>query len=194
MRMQVFLTHTFLAIVLSLAVCGENADARRRHHGHHGHRHAGLVDPPTSSTDPLTSRATGQSAIAPLIPRDWKLEPPDPSLEGKRFTSPTEDASLTFFARSADDVQREQYLKEFAFADGEKVTYLRGEHDWLVVSGFRGDRIFYRKAILACGGTQWRHVVFEYPAEAKREFDRFVTRMSRALDQARDDCAVAGGD
>ena len=187
--------HVFLAIVLSLAVCSESADARRnRHHRHHGHRHETLVDRPTSSTDPLTSNAAANNAIGRLIPRDWRLEPPDPNLQGKRFTSPTGDASLTFFARSAEDVPQEQYLRQFGFAEGEKVTYLRGERNWLVVSGLRGDRIFYRKAILACGGTQWRHVDFEYPAEAKREFDRFVTSMSRALDQARDDCPAADSD
>jgi len=187
--------HVFLAIVLSLAVGCESADARRRrHHAHHGQRHEALVERPTSSTDPLTSSAAAHSTIGVLIPRDWRLEPPDPNLQGKRFTSPTGDASLTFFARSAEDVPREQYLSQFAFAEGERVTYLRGERNWLVVSGFRSDRIFYRKAILACGGTQWRHVAFEYPAEAKREFDRFVTRMSRALDQAREDCNVADGE
>jgi hypothetical protein len=187
--------HVFLAVVLSLAVCADNADARRRRHAHYGHRSTVVVERPTASTDAAMSRAARPSAIAPLIPRDWSLEPADPNRPGKRFTSPSGDASVAFLARSANDVQREQYLKEFAFADGEEVTYLRGARDWLAVSGLRGERIFYRKAVLACGESQWRHVMFEYPAEAKRDFDRLVTSISRALDQDRDnDCNIAGRD
>jgi hypothetical protein len=52
--------------------------------------------------------------------------------------------------------------------EGETVTYFRREPDWIAVSGFKGGRIFYRKAVLACGGTVWHHIEFEYPAALKR--------------------------
>lgn len=51
-----------------------------------------------------------------------------------------------------------------------------------MVSGFKDDRIFYRKAMLACGNTSWHPIAFEYPAAEKRAFDRLVTRTSRALE------------
>ena len=35
--------------------------------------------------------------------------------------------------------------------------------------------------MLACRGTKWRHIEFEYPALEKRYFDDFVTRTSFAL-------------
>ena len=35
--------------------------------------------------------------------------------------------------------------------------------------------------MLACGNRQWHHLAFEYPAEEKLAFDRFVTRASYAL-------------
>jgi len=57
----------------------------------------------------------------------------------------------------------------------------REERTWIVVSGYIGDRIFYRKAMLACGGQVWHHLAFEYPAIQKRAFDLFVTRASYAL-------------
>ena len=82
---------------------------------------------------------------------------------------------------------RQARFKAVAFADGEDVTYLRGERDRLTVSGLKGDRIFYRKVMLACGGTIWRHVAMEYPATAKGDFDRFVERMSRGFDHIADD-------
>ena len=53
--------------------------------------------------------------------------------------------------------------------------------DWIVTSGYRGNRIFYRGAMLACNNTKWRQIEFEYPASEKRLFDSFVTRTSYAL-------------
>jgi hypothetical protein len=53
-----------------------------------------------------------------------------------------------------------------------------------------GNRIFYRKAILACGGRAWHYLEFEYPAAQKRAFDEFVTHSSAALGAyARSGCA-----
>jgi hypothetical protein len=34
----------------------------------------------------------------------------------------------------------------------ERITYERQGQTWIVASGYHGDRIFYRKAMLACGG------------------------------------------
>jgi hypothetical protein len=68
---------------------------------------------------------------------------------------------------------------------------LRGE-DSLVVSGLKGDkgeRIFYRKVVLACDGRQWRHIALEYPTEAKRSLHRLITNLSKALDRAVADCS-----
>jgi hypothetical protein len=36
------------------------------------------------------------------------------------------------------------------------------ESDWLAVSGIKGNKIFYRKAVIACGGKVWHHIAFEY--------------------------------
>ena len=44
-----------------------------------------------------------------------------------------------------------------------------------------GDRIFYRKAMLACAGLVWHQLAFEYPTADKRAFDQLVTRASYAL-------------
>jgi len=70
--------------------------------------------------------------------------------------------------------------------EGEEVTYLRGERSWIAVSGFKGDRIFYRKAVLACAGDRWHQVAFEYPASAKRSMEDFVNRAAEGLDETRD--------
>ena len=121
------------------------------------------------------------------MPRDWQLMPPDPKWQGRRYMSPEGDAWLAFYAtNAANDAQAR--FKAVAFADGEEVTYLRGERDRLTVSGLKDDKIFYRKVTLACGGTIWRHVAMEYPAAAKEKFRSFRrTRMSRGFEQIADD-------
>jgi hypothetical protein len=44
--------------------------------------------------------------------------------------------------------------------------------------------MFYRKAVVACGGTTWHHIAFEYPPAKQRAMDRFVARASAAVDRA----------
>jgi hypothetical protein len=124
-----------------------------------------------------------------LVPPNWREQPSDPNVQGRRYVSPEGDAWVAFHASPADAESRKQHLKAVAFVDGEEVTYLRRERDWLAVSGFKGEkdeRIFYRKVVLACGQHQWRHIAFEYPAEAKRAFDSLVTSISKALDRSVD--------
>ena len=45
--------------------------------------------------------------------------------------------------------------------------------------------IFYRRAVLACGGSKWHHVAFDYPAEEKSNLEPVVSRTARALDESR---------
>ncbi len=121
--------------------------------------------------------------VEALVPADWQLQPADPRWTGRRFLSPDGNAWMALYSVSADKEPREEHVKKVAFGEGEELTYLRREADWLVVSGLKNDRVFYRKVVLACGGQAWRHVAFEYPAEQKRAFDGLVTRAARALDQ-----------
>src|SRR5262249_30372419 len=78
-----------------------------------------------------------------------------------------------------------------AFGDGEELTYLHGERDRLTASGLKGDAIFYRKVMLACGGTVWRHVAVEYPAAARRSFDAVIERLARRVEPGADDSCGA---
>jgi FMN-dependent NADH-azoreductase len=44
---------------------------------------------------------------------------------------------------------------------------------------------------MACGGALWKYIAFEYPAELKREMDRFVIRAAQALDYDQTGCEGA---
>ncbi len=174
-----------MLIALILAVTATTADARRRHHHSYYLRHA-----PVMMLMPDAEMARGVRGRieqpAQFVPRGWQLQPPDPNWQGRRYLAPDGSAWLALYASNAANDAAARF-KAVAFADGEEVTYLRGERDRLTVSGFKGDRIFYRKVALACGGTQWRHIALEYPAEAKTRFDRYVANVSRSFERIADD-------
>ena len=123
-----------------------------------------------------------QQAPVPLIPAGWQLQPADPDWKGKRYVSPDGAASVALYTALTEQEPIPAHKKAFAFVEGEELTFLQSERDWIVVSGLKGDRMFYRKAALACGGRSWHHVAFEYPAEAKRSMEGVVTDTVRALD------------
>ena len=122
-----------------------------------------------------------------LVPPEWRLQPPDPNWKGKRYVSPDDAAWFAAYATPVEQEPIGAHMRAIAFVDGEEITHLRGERDWIAVSGLKAERIFYRKAALACGGKSWRHVAFEYPAHAKRSMDEFVIRAARALDSSVND-------
>jgi len=178
---------------LMLLAAATAADARHRRHG--GYRfespriERGLLVPrgyERRATEPQSYDRT-RPRIAELIPRDWRREEPDPNRPGNRFVSPAGDAWLAFYATPVDPKAVEPHWKGVAFAEGEDLNYLHREPNWIAVSGLKGERMFYRKAVLACGGHEWRHVAVEHPALAKRDFDPLVAQIARALDRAVDE-------
>jgi hypothetical protein len=177
---------TFLLIAALLAMTMSSSDARHRHRRHHFD-----MMPYSASTDgiaPFDDRAPrrhrrGNLDLADLVPRDWQLQPPDPNWKGKRFLSPDRSAWFAAYSSPAAPEAIASHMKTVAFGDGETITYLRGERNWIAVSGVKGDRVFYRKAIIACAGKIWHHIAFEYPVVLKREMDRFVIGAADIVDR-----------
>jgi hypothetical protein len=110
------------------------------------------------------------------------LQPTDPNWKGRRYLSPDGFAKIAIFSSDVNQESISTQMKEIAFMPREQISYLRGERDWVVASGVRDGRIFYRKAALACGGRSWHQIEFEYPLEDKPKLDALVTRFSRRLD------------
>ncbi len=83
-------------------------------------------------------------------------------------------------------------MRSVAFGDGETLTFIRGQSDWIAVAGMKNERMFYRKAVIACGGRSWHHIAFEYPVELSRIVEPLVNRASSAIDASKDEgCDVA---
>jgi hypothetical protein len=64
---------------------------------------------------------------------------------------------------------------------GERVTYAQRGARTVTVSGFQGDKIFYRHSILSCGAQVLSNVEFEYPADEKAALDPIVAHVVASL-------------
>src|SRR2546427_149809 len=105
-----------LLALLLVALAVSTADARRRHHWFYG---------------------SALRGVEALEPADWQLQPSDPLWPGRRFLSPDGNAWMALYSVSADKEPREEHVKKVAFGEGEELTYLRREPDWLVASGLK---------------------------------------------------------
>jgi hypothetical protein len=191
--------HRVLLVALILAYGVTSADARSRRHRHKLPQPYVYVVPPDapamarsgrhdlprmqSGTAPLREEPPRRGYYSPagLVPPDWKAEAADPIWKGQRFLSPDGAASFAMYTTPTAQQPIAAHMKSIAFADGEEITYLSGERTWIAVGGFKGDRIFYRQAVLACAGDRWHHIAFEYPATAKRSMEEFVKRAAEVV-------------
>ena len=176
-----------VCLILLLAV----APASARHHHRHSHGHGHYFFGFSVGAARLDDRAEAHRRsehTRPFIPADWRLQPPDPKWSGKRFVSPDGQAWFAAYSTDAAKESIDDHMRAIAFAGGETLTYIRGESDWIAVSGTKGDRIFYRKAVVACDGRAWHQIAFEYPITMRRYIDRMVQRASAAVDATDEGC------
>jgi hypothetical protein len=70
----------------------------------------------------------------------------------------------------------------WAVDDGVNITYAPTGRDWFVISGRKGDNIYYTRTMRSEKCPDVAHnVYFEYPAERKSDWDNIVLRASNSL-------------
>jgi len=116
-----------------------------------------------------------------LVPKGWIEEIADPESMTRGFSSPDGQSWLMTKQTEADPSSIERDMDEIAFQDGERITYQRRGATWIAVSGYRDNRIFYRKSDLVCSGTRWHHIELQYPRQIKRQMDATVTAIARGM-------------
>ena len=85
---------------------------------------------------------------------------------------------------AGDDTPKSLVENEKASPEpGEKVTYGKAGKNWAVLSGTKGDKIFYRRSVF--GKEDVVHTVFiEYPAALKAKYDPLVGTIAASLHEA----------
>jgi hypothetical protein len=120
--------------------------------------------------------------VAADVPADWRTEPPPANGDGAGFVSPDGGARIVVFARFPLETSPSQALDELATPrEGERVVYMQRAARSLTLSGFSGDMIFYRRAILTCEDRVWNNFEITYPASQKRAYDALVAHVAGSL-------------
>jgi hypothetical protein len=125
----------------------------------------------------------GRFGVSADVPSDWKAGPEPENNDGLVFTSPDGAATITVSGvLNADNAPAAAVIADEQHAqDGETVTYRKASARQAVISGTRGNMIFYRKAILSCNDQILNHLSIEYPVAQKQAFDALVSHVAASM-------------
>ena len=84
-------------------------------------------------------------------------------------------------ADNADHVSLGDYRAAIMreFSGSNRLSYGPMGQSWFVLSGVRGDSIYYQKVLFACGGRVINAFALTYPEQQRREFDAIVTTIEK---------------
>jgi serine/threonine-protein kinase len=116
-------------------------------------------------------------------PADWTMGPEPENGDGRQFTSPDGRASLTISGILFVLSRAEEFAIRLKPDEGETIAYQQQGRDWIVVSGLKNGRIFYRKSLLTC--DVWNDVSLDYPAADKVKYDAIVAHVAASLKGSR---------
>jgi hypothetical protein len=105
--------------------------------------------------------------------------------EGERpsfyyYASKETDAKFLVGAWNSEQGNTPEEFKQWMLthAEGyEDITYQPRGRSWFVLSGHRGDQIYYEKAIFSCSGQVVNVLAISYPEAQRDRFDPVVERM-----------------
>ena len=63
----------------------------------------------------------------------------------------------------------------------DQMTYVPRGRSWFVISGYRGDDIYYEKVMFSCAGSVVNIFAITYPQGLRHEYDRVVERMENSF-------------
>ena len=113
------------------------------------------------------------------FPAGWTMGQPPANNDGRDFSSPDKRATMVVSGIFSTQPREDEFASRAKPDEGETITYEKRGAGWIVVSGTKGDMIFYRKSILTCGDTIWNDLSIEYPATDKAKYDALVDTRGR---------------
>jgi len=147
----------------------------------------------------IVAAAAVQASLLPVAGAQWLVER---ELElGFAFSYPGElfqeiegdgKPSFHYFASESSDAkflvggwnnraqQTPESFKRWLIANAggyDEVTYRPRGRSWFVLSGYRGDQIYYEKVMFSCSGRVVTVFAVTYPVAQRKLFDPVVERM-----------------
>ena len=96
------------------------------------------------------------------------------------FGSSPVDAKFLVGAWDNQDDATPEHFKRWMIANAggyEEITYQPRGRSWFVLSGYRGEQIYYEKVMFSCGGHVVNILAIAYPTSERGQFDPVVERM-----------------
>ena len=110
-------------------------------------------------------------------------QPPPDNNDGRAFKS-ADGADFTVSASyNALDFDVAKY-RAFILKNldaGSAVTYQATGGTWFVISGSKGDKVFYQRHVLSHGAQMTEDFVISYPAALKSTYDSIAARMAKSF-------------
>ncbi len=116
-------------------------------------------------------------------PDQFKAAPPPDADDGRTFSSPDGAEFSVYASYNASDFDLAAY-EDFILKNldqGRVVTYKARGGNWFVISGTKGDSVFYERHLLSHGGRMTEGFSMAYLAAAKPAYDSIVARMARSF-------------
>jgi hypothetical protein len=96
------------------------------------------------------------------------------------FKSRNGDAKLMFSAWNNKEGRSPDGFKRWLLTNAEgydELTYRPRGRSWFVLSGYRGDSIYYEKVMFSCGGQVVNVFAISYPVKRRDRYDQIVERI-----------------
>jgi hypothetical protein len=126
------------------------------------------------------SERFGYSLLFPASMLEQRSETPD----GRGIELSSKDGFVRLKVLAVDNSDnisigeyRAAILREFSA--NNQLKYGPMGQSWFVLSGARGDSIYYQKVLFACSGRIINAFALTYPEQQKREFDSVVTTIEK---------------
>jgi hypothetical protein len=115
------------------------------------------------------------------VPASWTMGPEPANDDGRKFTSPDKHAEIIISGIFANVDTDDELASRLEVGEGETIKFKKRQGKWVVVSGAKGDRIFYRKTLLSCGDAIANDLWIEYPAAEREKYDALVAHVATSF-------------
>jgi hypothetical protein len=105
------------------------------------------------------------------------------------FASNATDAKFLVGAWDNQDNATPEHFKRWMIANAggyEEITYQPRGRSWFVLSGYRGDQIYYEKVMFSCQTRIVNILAIAYPIAERDQFDPVVEQMEDSFSAARE--------
>lgn len=142
-----------------------------------------------AATPPWTTERDADLGFHFTYPRDvFQRTEGDGKPSFHYFVSRDAEAKLMIGAWNNEAEQTPSEFKQWLLANTggyDAMTYVPRGRTWFVISGYRGDDIYYEKVMFSCGGGVVNVLAISYPTHQRRLYDPVVEQMEDSFTPSR---------